>query len=42
MKSKDGSVMTYTLNKLIENPDIEDAKFVVDIKKYPGFKIVKN
>ena len=42
MKSKDGSVMTYTLSKLIENPDIEDSKFVVDIKKYPGFKIVKN
>ena len=42
MKSKDGSIMTYTLSKLIENPDIEDAKFVVDIKKYPGFKIVKN
>jgi outer membrane lipoprotein-sorting protein len=42
MKSKDGSIMTYTLSKLIENPDIEDAKFVVDLKKYPGFKIVKN
>jgi len=42
MKSKDGSVMTYTLSKLIENPEIEDSKFVVDLKKYPGFKIVKN
>ena len=42
MKSKDGSVMTYTLSKLVENPEIEDSKFVVDIKKYPGFKIVKN
>ncbi len=42
MKSKDGSIMTYTLNKLIENPDIDDSKFVVDIKKYPGYKIVKN
>lgn len=42
MKSKDGSVMTYTLSKLIENPEIDDSKFVIDIKKYPGFKIVKN
>ena len=42
MKTKDGSTMTYTLNKLIENPDIEDTKFIIDIKKYPGFKIVKN
>jgi outer membrane lipoprotein-sorting protein len=42
MKTKDGSVMTYTLNKLIENPDIEDTKFVIDTKKYPGYKIVKN
>lgn len=42
MKSKDGSVMTYTLSKMIENPEIEDSKFVVDLKKYPGYKIVKN
>jgi outer membrane lipoprotein-sorting protein len=42
MKTKDGSTMTYTLNKLIENPDIEDSKFVIDTKKYPGYKVVKN
>ena len=42
MKTKDGSVMTYSLNKLIENPVIDDAKFVIDMKKYPGYHIVKD
>jgi outer membrane lipoprotein-sorting protein len=42
MKSKDGTTMTYSLNKLTENPVIEDSKFVFDIKKYPGYTVVKD
>ena len=42
VKTKDGSVMTYSLNKLTENLAIEDAKFVIDMKKYPGYHLVKD
>ena len=42
MKSKDGSVMTYSLTKLTANPTVEDSKFVFDISKYPGYKLVKS
>ena len=42
VKTKDGSVMTYSMNKLTENPIIEDTKFVIDLKKYPGYQVVKD
>lgn len=41
MKTNDGTVMTYTVSKFQGNPTIEDAKFVFDIKKYPGYKLTK-
>ncbi len=42
MKTKDGTVMTYTLTNFIENPAIDDSKFVIDLKKYPGYKVIKD
>ena len=42
MKTRDGTTMTYTLTKMLENTDIEDSKFVIDVKKYPGYHIVKD
>ena len=42
MKAKDGTVMTYTLTKFQSNPTIEDSKFVFDIKKYPGYTLIKD
>lgn len=42
MKSKDSSVMTYTITKFDENVTIEDSKFVYDPKKYPGYKVIKD
>jgi outer membrane lipoprotein-sorting protein len=42
MKMKDGTVMTYSLTKFTSNPTVEDSKFVFDIKKYPGFKLIKD
>lgn len=42
MKAKDGTVMTYTLTKFQSNPTIEDTKFVFDIKKYPGYTLIKD
>lgn len=42
MKAKDGTVMTYTLTKFQSNPTVEDSKFVFDIKKYPGYKLIKD
>ena len=42
MKTKDGTVMTYTLTNFIENAAVDDTKFVIDLKKYPGYKVVKD
>lgn len=42
MKSKDGTIMTYTLTKFTSNPEIEDSKFVFDLKKYPGYTLIKD
>ena len=42
MKMKDGTTMTYTLTKFTSNPTVEDSKFVFDIKKYPGYKLIKD
>lgn len=42
MKAKDGTIMTYTLTKFQSNPAIEDTKFVFDIKKYPGYTLIKD
>ena len=37
LKMKDGTEMTYKLTKFTSNPSIDDAKFVYDPKKYPGY-----
>ena len=42
MKSKDGTVMTYSLTKFTSNAAVEDSKFVFDAKKYPGYHVVKD
>lgn len=42
MKAKDGTVMTYSLTKFQENPDIDESKFVFDKKKYPGYPVIKD
>lgn len=42
MKSKDGTVMTYSLSKFTANAAVEDTKFVFDIKKYPGYTLIKD
>lgn len=42
MKSNDGTRMTYSMTKFTSNPTVEDSKFVFDIKKYPGYKLVKD
>jgi outer membrane lipoprotein-sorting protein len=39
MKRKDGTTMTYNLTKFTANPTIEDAKFIYDPKKFPGYKV---
>lgn len=42
VKMKNGSTMTYILTKFTENPEIEDAKFVYNAKKYPGYELVRD
>jgi outer membrane lipoprotein-sorting protein len=42
LKSKDGTVMTYSLTKFTPNETIDDSKFVFDSKKYPGYTIIKD
>jgi outer membrane lipoprotein-sorting protein len=34
--------MTYSLTKFTPNAAVEDSKFVFDIKKYPGYTLVKD
>jgi outer membrane lipoprotein-sorting protein len=42
MKTKDGTTMTYNLSKFTSNPSMEDAKFVFDSKKYPGYTVIRD
>lgn len=42
MKMKNGTTKTYTLTKFTDNPVVEDAKFIFDAKKYPGYNVVKD
>jgi outer membrane lipoprotein-sorting protein len=42
MKGKDGTVMTYSLTKFQQNPEIDDSKFVFDKKKYPGYPVIRD
>jgi outer membrane lipoprotein-sorting protein len=42
MKTKDGTTMTYSLTKFTTNPDVDDAKFVFDKKKFPGYPVIKD
>jgi len=42
MKAKDGTTQTFTLTKFTANPTVEDSKFVFDIKKYPGYTLIKD
>lgn len=42
MKAKDGTVMTYVVTKFTPNLEIDDAKFVFDKKKYPGYPVIKD
>lgn len=42
LKMKDGTVMTYRMTKLTANPDVDDAIFVYDPNKYPGYKLFKD
>ena len=42
MKAKDGTIMSYTLSKFQSNPPIDDTKFVFDMKKYPGYALIKD
>lgn len=42
LKTRDGGIMTYILNNMIENPEVEDTRFVIDLKKFPGYQVVKD
>ncbi len=42
MKTKDGTTMTYSLTKFTTNSDVDDAKFVFDKKKFPGYPVIKD
>ncbi len=42
LKTDDGTSMTYSLLKYKSNPEVNDAKFVYNPKKYPGYKIIRD
>lgn len=42
MKTKDGSVITYTIKKFEKNITIPKEKFVYDQRKYPGYQLIRD
>lgn len=42
MKTKDGTTMTYTVEKFSENVEVSDSKFVYDARKNPGFQLIRD
>ncbi|MGB0934050.1 MAG: LolA family protein [Lishizhenia sp.] len=42
MKTKDGTQMTYTINKFTKNTNVTDTKFVYNPAKYPGYELIKD
>jgi hypothetical protein len=41
-RMKDGTLMTYRVTKFISNPPIEDATFIFNEGKYPGYIVIKD
>ena len=41
-RMKDGTLMTYRITKFLSNPPIEDARFIFNEGKYPGYIVVKD
>lgn len=42
MKTKDGSTMTYTINKFEKNKEVDNSKFVYNPKNYPGYQLIRD
>lgn len=42
IKMKDGTLMSYSVNKFAANVDVSDTKFAFDRKKYPGYRVIRN
>ncbi len=42
MTSKDGTIMSFLVTKFKKNGKVDDNKFVLDRKKYPGYSIIKD
>ncbi|MCC5924294.1 MAG: outer membrane lipoprotein carrier protein LolA [Crocinitomicaceae bacterium] len=42
MKMKDGTKMTYTILKMNKNVEVDNAKFVYDARKFPGFQLIRD
>ena len=41
-KTKDGTIMTYSVTKFQPSTSIPDSKFVFDQSKYPGYHIIED
>jgi len=42
LKTKDGTVMTYTVTKFQTETDLSDSKFVFSTSKYPGYTVIRD
>lgn len=42
MKTKDGTTMTYTINKFSKNIETTDSQFVYDPRKFVGFQLIRD
>lgn len=42
MKTKDGSIITYTIDDFSKNPEIAKSKFVYDSRKNPDYQLIRD
>lgn len=42
MKTKDGSIMTYTIQSFEKNKSVTKSKFVYNPQKYPGYQLIRD
>lgn len=42
MKTKDGGIVTYTINNFVKNKPVSDSQFVYNPQEYPGYKLIRD
>lgn len=42
MKTKDGSTMNYEITNFKKNIEVDNAKFIFDARKHPGYQLIRD